>query len=71
MEAQNQIQRNFQIITVFMLARASKAPYHRMRVKGGGIIMFPKSGPIYRQEGKLMNWVNWFVVAQLQFQIIQ
>ena len=35
MEAQNQIQRNFQIMTVFMHARASKAPYHRMRVNKG------------------------------------
>ena len=33
MEAQDQIQRNFQIMAVFMHARASKAPYHRMRVK--------------------------------------
>ena len=32
MEAQDQIQRNFQIMAVFMHARASKAPYHRMRV---------------------------------------
>ena len=32
MEAQDQIQRKFQIMTVFMHVRASKAPYHRMRV---------------------------------------
>ena len=33
MEAQDQIQRNFQIMAVFMHARASKVPYYRMRVK--------------------------------------
>ena len=32
MEAQDQIQRNFQIMAAFMHARASKAPYHRMKV---------------------------------------
>ena len=32
MEAQDQIQRNCQIMAVFMHARAWKAPYHRMRV---------------------------------------
>ena len=32
MEAQDQIQRNVYIMAVFMPARASKAPYHRMRV---------------------------------------
>ena len=32
MEAQDQIQRMFQIMAVFMHARAPKAPYHRMRV---------------------------------------
>ena len=33
MEDKDQIQRNFQIMAVFMHARASKAPYHWMRVK--------------------------------------
>ena len=33
MEAQDQIERNLWIMAVFIPARASKAPYHRMRVK--------------------------------------
>ena len=32
MEAQDQIRPSFQIMAVFMHARALKAPYHRMRV---------------------------------------
>ena len=38
MEAYDQIQRNFQIIAVFMHARASKIPYHQMRVNNRHVI---------------------------------
>ena len=41
MEAQDQIQRNFQIMAVFMHTRASKAPYHRMRAKPIDITYLP------------------------------
>ena len=51
MEAQNQIQRNFQIMTVFMHARDSKAPYHRMRVKGVKIDLDIGLYPVHRVAG--------------------
>ena len=56
MEAQDQIQRNFQIMAVFMHARASKAPYHRMRVK---LFKLLELNCIYLFRGKMKTHAKW------------